>query len=172
MIATQRLKIREFKSSDWKAVHIYASNAEILKYESWGPNTEAETKAFIQKTVAAQQVHPRVDFEMAVTLLESGVLIGGVGFRINLKKRTRGDFGYCFNPDYWNTGYATEAAQALIEYMVNNHGIKQIEATCDIGNLASKRVIEKCGLKITEVVENDIEMKGRMRDSFYFKKIM
>ena len=46
-LETDRLILRDFKRSDWKAVHEYASDLEVVKYMPWGPNSEEETKIYI-----------------------------------------------------------------------------------------------------------------------------
>jgi [ribosomal protein S5]-alanine N-acetyltransferase len=171
-IETERLILREYKESDWKAVHQYGQKENILIYEAWGPNTEEQTKAFIEKSIKERKENPRRTFELCITLKSTKELIGGCGFRINKENDKRGDFGYIINPEYWNKGYATEASKGLLDFMVENYGITEIEATCDVLNLPSKRVLEKCGLKMIKEIKNDIEMKGRFRDTFHFERII
>jgi len=171
-IETDRLILREYVASDWEAVHIYGKQERILIYEVWGPNTEEQTKAFIEKSIGERKENPRRAFELCVTLKRDNKLIGGCGFRINKENNTKGDFGYIINPNYWDKGYATEASKGLLNFMIKNHDITEIEATCDVLNLQSIRVLEKCGLKKTKEIKNDIEMKGRFRDTYHFKKVI
>ncbi|NQX81850.1 MAG: GNAT family N-acetyltransferase [Flavobacteriaceae bacterium] len=169
-IETERLIIREYKESDWEFVHLYGQQGDILIYEVWGPNTEEQTKAFIEKSINERKENPRREFELCVTLKSSLKLIGGCGFRIKKENNKRGDFGFIINPDYWNKGYATEASKGLLDFMIENHGITEIEATCDVFNLASKRVLEKCGLIKIKKIKNDKEIKGRIRDTYHFER--
>lgn len=170
-ITTDRLILREYKFSDWQDVHQYASNPDILHYEAWGPNTKEQTKEYIQRTIKDNKAKLRFTYELCIILRKNKQLIGGCGFRIKKDDVTRGDFGYIIHPDYWNNGFATEAACGLIDYMMKKHNIKVIEATCDVLNIASRKVIEKCGLELIETRKNDIEMKGRVRDSYMFEKV-
>ena len=61
----------------------------------WGPNSEEETKGFINSTKEMQQQEPRVDFDCAVILQETDQLIGGCELR---KEGMIGEIGYCFKP--------------------------------------------------------------------------
>ncbi len=169
-IETNRLILREYTISDWEAVHKYAQNGAILIYEVWGPNTEKQTKEFIKKAIEDSLKVPRSAFELCITLKSNKKLIGGTGFRIKPDNPQRADFGYIINPEHWNKGYATEASLGLIDYMIKHQGISEIEATCDCLNLASVKVLRKCGLKLMKTVKNDREIKGRMRDTYYFEK--
>ena len=169
-ITTKRLILREYQESDWEAAHRYSKMEDILIYEAWGPNDEKATQAFIARTIDERKQQPRTTFELCVTLKNTGKLIGGCGFRIEKDNPSKGNFGYIIHPDFWNNGYATEAASGIIDYMVNNYGIKEIEATCDVLNLASQKVIQKCGLEKVKEIKDDFEMKGRMRSTFVFGK--
>jgi ribosomal-protein-alanine N-acetyltransferase len=169
-ITTKRLILREYKKSDWEAAHRYAQMEEILIYEAWGPNQEKDTQAFIARAIDERKQQARTTFELCVTLKNTGELIGGCGFGIDKDHPSRGNFGYIIHPERWNNGYATEAASGIIDYMEKNHGIKEVEATCDVLNLASQKVIQKCGLEKIKEIKDDFEMKGRMRSTFVFGK--
>ena len=55
--------------------------------------------------------------------------------------------------NYWNKGYATEALKKVIKYLFDN-GFNVIEAEHHIDNIASGRVMEKCGLKFESYDEH------------------
>lgn len=57
------------------------------------------------------------------------------------------ELGYRLFSHVWNRGYATETSRGLIEDVFRNHRTPTIVATTLETNLASKRVMEKCGLK-------------------------
>ena len=54
--------------------------------------------------------------------------------------------GYVLSYNYWNKGYATEALKEVIKYLFDN-GFNVIEAEHHIDNIASGKVVEKCGMK-------------------------
>lgn len=171
-ITTPRLLLREYKRSDWRRVHEYAQNEQAVQYESWGPNSAEETRRFVKVIMENGRLEPRYIVELAIILQKERKLIGGCGLRIDTENTRKGDFGYIINPAYWNKGYATEAATALINYAAENLGIMELEATCDVMNKASQRVLEKCGLKRVKLIENHFEMKGRIRDSYLYEIIL
>ena len=53
-------------------------------------------------------------------------------------------------PQYWGKGYATESATAALEYAFNKMKLKEVIGTCHEKNKASRKVLEKCGLKFVE----------------------
>lgn len=60
------------------------------------------------------------------------------------------EFGYRIVPSYRRQGYASEAAQAMIDWAFCQPGVQRVTAGCDADNIASKRVLEKIGMQIME----------------------
>ncbi len=77
------------------------------------------------------------------------------------------EIGYAINPEYWGRGYATEALKGAIQYLFES-GYAVIRAGIFEENIASRRVLEKCGLNLTDKNE-DIEYKGKIHHCIYFE---
>jgi RimJ/RimL family protein N-acetyltransferase len=167
-LPTARLILRDFRKNDWEAVHEYGADLEVVRYMPWGPNTEADTKEFIERSLASQREEPRTKFEFAVTLAESGRLIGGAGIRVSAPADRGGDMGYCLHPDFWGQGYATEAAAAIVGFGFGKLGLHRVFATCDTGNAASARVLEKVGMRREAHFRRDSIIRGEWRDSYLY----
>lgn len=63
--------------------------------------------------------------------------------------------GYRLRVSAWGRGYATEGAQALIRRAFSELGVSQIVATTMAVNSASRRVLEKAGLRYVRTVYLD-----------------
>jgi RimJ/RimL family protein N-acetyltransferase len=74
--------------------------------------------------------------------------IGSIGFK-ELPDYSAGtvEIGYDIVPDYWGSGYATEAANALIDWAFSQPGVRRVVAECLSDNVASARVLEKVGMR-------------------------
>ena len=83
---------------------------------------------------------------LAITLRSDGSLIGGIGLGI-VEKHSRGELAYWIGKPFWNNGYCTEAAQALVKYGFETIALNRIEALHMTRNPASGRVMQKIGLK-------------------------
>jgi len=57
------------------------------------------------------------------------------------------DIGFRFFRKYWGQGYATEAAQACLDYGLQKLGLEQIVGRAMQSNRASVRVLEKIGMR-------------------------
>jgi len=81
----------------------------------------------------------------ATTLRTDHSLIGAVGLIIR-KEHARAELGYWIGKPWWGEGYATEAAQATIDYGFRKLGLGRIYAQVFSRNPSSARVLEKTGM--------------------------
>jgi RimJ/RimL family protein N-acetyltransferase len=61
-------------------------------------------------------------------------------------------------------GYCTEAATILIDYLFLSRSLVRIQATTDLRNIASQRVLEKVGFKREGVIRKSMFIHGEWRD--------
>lgn len=165
-IVTDRLIIRDFNLSDVPAVQEYASDLEVIEFMEWGPNKLEDTEKFINEQIEHQKEVDRKIFEPAITLKNSGLLIGGVGLTL---ENGVGVIGTCLNKHYWGRGYATEASKAIMEWGRVQFGLTRFRATCDVKNEASRRVLENCGLHVVRKQEKHMEVRGQWRDTYFLE---
>lgn len=164
-IETKRLILRDYVFQDWQEVHAYAANPMVTKFMIWGPNSEEQTKEFIERTIARQGVMPREDYEFAVIEKDSDQLIGGIS--LHLEERN-GELGYCLHPNYWNKGFATEAANTILELGFNRLELHRICATCRPQNERSIRLLKRLGMKQEGHLREHIYYEGTYYDSYLF----
>lgn len=164
-LRTARLVLRDLAPDDIEAVHAWASDPEVSRFMVWGPNTWADTQAFVQEQLAApRNAHSNRLVELAGT----GLVIGGIDLRIELAAPHRAEIGYVFNREHWNQGYATEAARAMIAHGFGDLGLERIAATCDPENQASAQVLRKAGLRPEGHLRHHLKVRGQWRDSLLF----
>ena len=168
VIEAERLVLREFRWDDWESVHEYAVDPEVYHYMPWGPNSEDETRAFVERAIASRHRDPRLHFELAVTVRENGRLIGGAGIRAADESFRAADMGYCLRRDAWGLGFGTEASKGLIGFGFKRLGLHRIWATCDTGNARSARVLEKAGMELEGTMRDDTWLRGQWRSSLLY----
>src|SRR2546430_1027878 len=82
----------------------------------------------------------------AIALRETGALCGAIGLSLNERDR-RGELGYWIGHDFWNCGYCTEAARAVLGFGFGELKLHRIHAAHFPHNAASGRVLEKIGMR-------------------------
>lgn len=159
ILTTERLLLREFVESDWEVVLAYQQDPLYLRYNEWDSRTPEQVRGFIQMFLDHQKQDPRYKFQFAITLRPSGQFIGNCGVRKDSVEAREGDIGYELDSRYWGKGYATEAAQAVLDFGFSQLKLQRISAWCIADNIGSARVLEKLGMRL----------KIRNREHQYFK---
>ena len=158
-ITTKRLRLREFVCDDWFDVLAYHGDHRYLRYYTWSQRTESDAREFVGMFLEQQQEQPRRRFQLVITRLHDGRLIGNCGLRRKPDNDWEADIGYELSPDYWGQGFATEAAGAMVEFGLRDLGLHRISSWCIAGNTASARALERLGFR----------QEGRLRQNEYFK---
>ena len=159
VLKTKRLILRDFVESDWEAVLAYQQDPLYLRYYEWTSRTAEEVRDFIQMFLDQQKQEPRIKFQFALTLKETGQLIGNCGVRRDSAEAYEGEIGYELDPTFWSRGYATEAARAVLDFGFTHMNLHRISAFCVADNMGSARVLEKLGMR----------QEGRLREHQYYK---
>jgi ribosomal-protein-alanine N-acetyltransferase len=164
-LKTRRLEIREFESGDFLAIHACASDPMVTRWFPWGPNTESETRDFLEGVVRAATLHARASYVLAVVSREHG-LIGCC--LLDRKKEREFELGYYVHRDHWNQGFAAEAVEAVVPFAFRELEAHRILARVDPGNPTSARVLERIDFRLDDRVRRDQFIKGEWRDSLLY----
>jgi [ribosomal protein S5]-alanine N-acetyltransferase len=167
LLHTPRLTLRELAADDFAAVHSYACDPLVTQWMIWGPNSPEQTRSFLDLAIAQQKETPRRNIQLAVTLRDTGQLIGACGLTLS-QDGGQADLGYVYHRPYWRQGYATEAGQAMLRFGFADLKLHRIHATCDVGNVGSATVLRKLGMRHEGTLRSHWLVKNRWRDSHLF----
>ena len=144
-LTTTRLLLRPFVPEDANRVTELLQRPEIaattLNIEH--PYPEDAAAAWIASHAAAAERGE--GFTWATCRLDDGLLMGAFGLHIDERHR-RGELGYWLGVPYWNQGFTTEAARAVIAFGFEELRLHRIQATHLPRNVASGRVMLKAGM--------------------------
>ena len=101
---------------------------------------------WLEKALAATESDPWMHGFKA-TLREDGTIIGGAAFKGPPSEDGFVEIAYGIEPDHQGHGFATEAARALIAFARQTAGVRVVRAHTKHDNIASSRVLTKCGFR-------------------------
>ena len=143
IIITDRLILQRLKYEDAEEIfYTYASKPEATRFVSWETHRRMEDTMRFLRTSRYLWTKQK-DFSYSVRLRDTNRLIGGIGC---INQEGRIELGYIFSPTQWNKGFATEGCQAVLAELSRQSGIQCISTFVDAENIASIRVLQKCGL--------------------------
>lgn len=151
ILSTLRLTLRPLQDADAAVLyHIYQQEGVLTYFPSPTPPPLKSVERFIAGQEQHWQAHGYGNW--AVTRSGEEEIIGWAGLQF-LKELDETEVGYLLAPAHWGKGYATEAAQAALCFGFNRFDLDHIIALVHPDNLASRRVIEKCGLHYLETIQ-------------------
>ena len=145
VIETDRLLFRRFTEDDAPLLYDLNLDPEVIRY-THDPLTDVEHARKVLKEVILPQYILYDHGRWAVHLRSGSEFIGWCGLK-NLTETNEVDLGYRFKKNFWGNGYATEAARACIKYGFATLNLGRIVGRALPANLASIRVLEKCGME-------------------------
>jgi RimJ/RimL family protein N-acetyltransferase len=166
-IITRRLHLRDFGTPDVDAVFAYAADPAVAEHMFHAPWSHAQAAAYVEGLLTSQHTVPRRLWELAIVERSGGALIGSVD--LTPEGDDAADLGYVLARPAWGRGVASEAAGAMLDAGFARLGLRRISAMCAVENVASRRVLEKIGLRHVDTVQRYRQAKGRDFDVHRFE---
>ena len=140
-LETKRLYIRPFSIMDVQDVYEYCSQTEIGEFAGWCMhNSVEETMEVLKKWVSE-------GFFNAIVLKDNDKVIGHINIGLDSEENredTR-ELGCALNKQYHRQGIMTECMKETLNSLFGAEQIQYVWACCFQNNIASRRMIEKCG---------------------------
>lgn len=152
-LETDRLILRRFSPDDVDNLTELDSDPEVMRYTTGGKPTPRDMveREVIPRFLEEYQRYGHFGHWAALDKA-GGDFLGWFGlFPHEDSPPGEVELGYRLRRAVWGRGYATEGAQALVNRAFTELGVERIVATADRVNYASRRVMEKAGLRLVRI---------------------
>lgn len=168
IIRTSRLLLRQFETGDAKDVQRLAGDRAVADttLNIPHPYEDGMAESWILAHQRDYEAGKLVNF--AVLLREEKALIGSIGLSKIHQDFGRAVLGYWIGTPYWNNGYCTEAARAVLNYGFTALRLNRIYASHLTRNPASGRVMQKIGMAHEGRARQHVMKWGRFEDLEYY----
>lgn len=128
ILQTARLRLRPLLLADAEAIETLAGAPEVAAttLNIPHPYPKGAAEGWVRSRWEAAETGDA--FNWAITRLGEDALIGSCGLGVD-KRHMRAEMGYWLGVPYWNRGYMTEAAAAVLAYGFNELALHRIQAT-------------------------------------------
>lgn len=153
-IETDRLILRRFELSDAPAMFAnWASDDEVTKYLTWPTHAGVSVTEWVVGEWVGR--YPEKDFyQWAIVLKENGPEpIGSISVVKWTQDGAVPEIGYCMGRRWWHRGIMAETLNAVIGFLFDQVGVRQVFAEHDVSNPHSGDVMRKCGMTFEGVRE-------------------
>jgi ribosomal-protein-alanine N-acetyltransferase len=137
----------KLQKDDYEDVKQLYVNEEVRKYLG-GTWTEESIKASFDK-----MIKPTIDsIYWVVREKYTTKFVGLISLDIHHDGNST-EVSYQLLPEWWGAGYATEMVKEIIDYAFNKLNLPVVVAETQIANKASRKLLERLGMKLKETVQ-------------------
>ena len=167
IIETERLILRQFEPGEGALIYTLNEDPDVTLYTGDPVRDLAHANEVLEEVILPQYAlynHGR----WAVHTKPGMEFIGWCGLKYR-PERDEVDLGYRFIKTAWGKGYASEAAMASINFGFEKLGLRRIVGRAMPGNIASLKVLEKCGMRFIreELIDDHPAKTYEISRSYY-----
>lgn len=143
---SNRLGFRNYKEEDKPLFQALNKDEEVMKYF---PSTLTEEASNALLLRLSEGIQDNGYGFFAVEIIDTGEFIGFIGLqKVTFESKFTPciEIGWRLRKEFWNKGYATEGANACLNYGFNHLKFKEIHSFCPEINLPSERIMLKIGM--------------------------
>ncbi len=161
--------VRSYRHDDAEALVRQANNSNVSRYlrDSFPyPYTIADARAWLRYAVD-------IDHEETHFAIERGrEVAGGLGFtRFPGERQFTAEFGYWLGEAFWNQGIMTAAVRSFVEWLWRETDLQRVQSGVFEPNVASRRVLEKCGFVHEATLRRDVCKNDCFLDTQLFVRL-
>ncbi len=140
LIETERLHLRPLRTSDAGPISLFCGDVRVARMLESIPHPypPGAAEAYIASTLDGRTGEEV--FAIDASPISAAEFMGVIGYR-----PSTAEIGYWVGPPFWNTGYASEALNAVIGHLFAHGGVVRLVAKPFEDNAASTHLLEKLG---------------------------
>ena len=161
-IETERLILRRFTLEDAKEIYEGYVNQEGFLYYA---NKEKRTlEEEINSLKGIEDKYNNLEYyNWLITIKDTKNIIGAIYLNVDIYNESV-EFNYAIDERYQCKGYMTEALEVVKNYCLNEIKVNRIFGGCEINNIASKKVMEKCSFIYEGTLRSHLKLKDGYHD--------
>ncbi len=163
-LETKRLVLRRFSIADATAHYELRSNEEAMEFMD-RPPCESKEAALKDIKETHQNFRDKKGIWWVLADKRNNKFIGYVGFKDINQKDKSAEIGYVLHPDYWASGWMTEAIAAVLNFMFEELNLHRVVGNINPKNEASRGILKKIGFQKEAYFRQDYYFNGEFLDS-------
>ena len=142
VIETERLYLREMNRNDVPALKKWMPDDSIYTY--WGKGSGRAEKD--PELMFEKKEKPTKSFHLGIAGKDDDQVIGDIWVYLIVNDRMA-SVAIRLSKEHQGRGYGTEAMKAMTQFCFEHTELKRLWTEVDVRNIASWRMLEKCGYK-------------------------
>jgi len=160
-ILSPRLTLTRLARQDWELIHSIYSSPALMKHIGEVKSDEEIRRTF-EKEIAPWSIKSTHWLTWIINENSSCNNVGLISICTRNLEKLTAEVGFIILEAYKGKGFATEAIKIIIDFAVDTLGFKKFIAVCSEEHLGSRRVLEKAGMFLDEIVPNSTQIDGKL----------
>ncbi|NRR19677.1 GNAT family N-acetyltransferase [Brevibacillus sp. MS2.2] len=166
-ILSARLTLTKVALPDRELIRSIYSNPTLMEHIG-ATMSEEDIRRNFEKELAPWSLESIHWLTWIIRETDSSSDVGLISICTRNRENLTAEVGFIILDGFKGKGYATEAIRRVFDFAVDTFGFKKFTAVCSEEHAASRRVLEKAGMKLDKIVPESTEIAGRMvNDCFY-----
>jgi ribosomal-protein-serine acetyltransferase len=163
------IELRAIAAADfgryWELIE--RNRAYLARWLAWAPAASFESTCAFLGDQAERHAQGQV---ATYGIWIDGRLVGSIGLR-NLEQPAELNVGYYLAEIAQGRGIMSAALRALCAVAFETFGAQRIELVAALGNLASRRVAERCGFRFEGIARGRVVARDRLHDAAVYARL-
>lgn len=166
-ILSSQLTLTKLELHDWELIRSIYSNSKLMKHIGT-VMSEEEIRSNFEKELSPWCIESTHWLTWIIHETSSGNDVGLISICTRNLEKLTAEVGFIILEEYQGKGYGTEAINSIIDFAVDILGFKKMIAVCSEEHIGSRRVLEKAGMNLDEIVPENTQIDGKLvNDCFY-----
>ncbi|GIU44852.1 N-acetyltransferase GCN5 [Shewanella sairae] len=164
---TDRLRLRSVVACDWDNF-LYTHSDELLNEFVRKPEAESAIRQKFERVLKSQEF---TEGEWLLTIIEDAHtqdFIGFIGLQNSDTEMQQMQVGYMIHPKAQGQGFASESLRAIIDWACLAYKPHKFIAYCIAQNMASTKVLEKCGFVREGLLRENCKIGEQWFDDYLY----
>lgn len=165
-IRTERLLLRFVQPGDEETITAYCNDPDVSRYQDWDlPYPHERAQRLVAAHEGRADIEPGRPAQVGIEL--DGELVGDLYVGLD-EHGGVAEIGFTLRTDHQGKGYAREAAEAVIDDLVQRHGVHRVAAQLSPQNAASIALLERLGFHRESLAPRSYWVRGEWDDNLVY----
>ena len=161
--------LRQLERSDVIEWYAYLSLPTVVQHTSWNLRGPDDLQALYNR---CESQTPESPCRLAIVDEKTNRLIGTIGFHTISEMNRSAELAFDFAPDYWGRGIASAMCSTVTQWSYRTLNFVRVQATVLQTNLASERVLQKCGFTYEGLLRGYRMVRGSPGDFKMYSRLV
>lgn len=167
---TERLILRRPRREDYDCFLRSWDDPDMTRYTGTKPHIARFIADLIEEMQTKQpgDITPQPWYQVTVARRDNEAVVGDIGIGFGVPGEQQVELGYRIHPDHQRRGYGREAVAAIIDWLVEEHGIHRFVAIAATLNISSTALLRSLGFRQEGHFRQSFWCNGAWLDDDYF----